>query len=208
VRYPDTLGFVLAGGRARRMGGADKTRIRIGGASILERVVARLTPQCSGLVLSIGSEGSPAAATGLPTIADAIGGYAGPLAGILAGLEWAAANAQKTEWLASVPGDCPFLPRDLLRRLHNARIKAGAMLACASSEGRRHPVIALWPIALRSDLRRALVEEGLRKVDQFAHRYAIAVAEWPASPADPFFNVNTPEDAAAAARLAEQSPDL
>jgi molybdenum cofactor guanylyltransferase len=208
VRNPDTLGLVLAGGRARRMAGADKMRIRIGHATMLERVIASLVPQCRELILSIADPESPYAAAGLPTVTDAVGGYAGPLAGILAGLDWAAAKQPQTQWVASVPGDCPFLPRDLVRRLHEARVKESTTLACASSGGRRHPVIALWPVALRDDLRRALVDEKLRKVDGFTARYTVATVEWPAAPIDPFFNVNTPDDAAAAARLAEQFPDI
>ena len=208
MSYPDTLGLVLAGGRAQRMGGTDKMLIRIGGANIIDRVIACLAPQCTGLVLSVGEADSRSAADGIPAVADDVGGSAGPLAGILAGLDWAAANAAKTDWVLSAPGDCPFLPRDLLARLHGARSEERATVACASSGGRRHPVIALWPLALRRDLRRALAEEGLRKVDRFIARYAVAIAEWPTAPVDPFLNVNTPEDAAAAARLAEQIPDI
>ena len=107
----------------------------------------------------------------------------------------------------SAPSDCPFLPRDLVERLHRARRDAGAALACAASGGRRHPVIALWPVTLREDLRRAITQEGARKVGAWSARYTPAVAEWPAAPVDPFFNVNTPEDAAEAERLAALYPD-
>ncbi len=205
---PETLGLVLAGGLARRMGGGDKARIRVGGASILDRVIARLRPQCSRLVLNVNSDPARFADTGLTVVADSVPDHAGPLAGILAGLDWTADHAPQIEWLVSAPGDCPFLPRDLVARLHQARVAAGATLACARSGEWRHPVVALWPVALREDLRRALTSEGLRKVDQWTERYRLGVAEWPAAPADPFFNVNTPAEAAAADRMAALYPDI
>ncbi len=207
MTIPPTLGLVLAGGLARRMGGGDKARISIGGATILHRVLARLVPQCSRV--SINANGDPArfADTGLPVVADGVPDYAGPLAGILAGLEWAAATAPTIEWLVSVPGDCPFLPKDLIARLHEARIDAKMPLACARSGEWRHPVVGLWPVALRDDLRRALVGEGLRKIELWTARHGTAVAEWPTAPVDPFFNVNTPEDAAQAEAVAARYPN-
>ena len=103
------------------------------------------------------------------------------------------------EWIVSVPGDCPFLPDDLVERLHQARRKmgAGVPLACARSGEWRHPVVGLWPLALREDLRKALVDEDLRKIEVWTARHGVAIADWPDQPVDPFFNVNTPEDAAA-----------
>jgi molybdopterin-guanine dinucleotide biosynthesis protein A len=198
------LGLVLAGGLARRMGGGDKARIRVGGATILERVLARLKPQCAAIILNANGDPVRFADSGLPVVADSVPGFAGPLAGILAGLDWAAANAPDLADVISVPGDCPFLPRDLVAQLAAARQTDGAPLACARSGEWRHPVVGLWPVALREDLRRALVDEGLRKIEIFTARYGVAMAEWPATPVDPFFNVNTPQDAAAAERLAAQ----
>jgi len=202
----ETFGLVLAGGLARRMGGGDKVVIRVGGKTILERTLARLRPQCRRLILNANGDAGRFADSGLAVVADSVPDYPGPLAGILAGLDWAAKH--EIDWVASVPGDCPFLPRDLVARLHAARAEAGARLACAGSGARRHPVIALWPASLRADLRHALTAEGLRKVEEWASRYAPAVAEWPAEPVDPFFNVNTPEDAAAAERMAARHPDI
>jgi molybdopterin-guanine dinucleotide biosynthesis protein A len=199
---PATYGLVLAGGLARRMGGGDKGLIRIGGTTILERALARLGRQCTGIVINANGDPARFARFSLPVVADDIKGFAGPLAGILAGLDWLAANAPGTGWLASVPGDCPFLPRDLVRRLHAARAAAGMPLACAKSGDWRHPVVGLWPVDLRADLRRAVVDEGLRKIEVWTARHGIALAEWPAEPLDPFFNVNTPEDAAQAQRFA------
>jgi molybdopterin-guanine dinucleotide biosynthesis protein A len=208
VPTPETLGVALAGGLARRMGGGDKTRIRVGGASILDRVIARLRPQCSRLILNVNSDPARFTDTGLTVVPDSVPDHAGPLAGILAGLDWAADHAPQIAWVVSAPSDCPFLPRDLVARLHQARVAADATLACARSGKRRHPVVALWPVALREDLRRALTTEGLRKVDRWTTRHRLGIAEWPAAPVDPFFNVNTPADAAEADRMAALHPDI
>jgi molybdopterin-guanine dinucleotide biosynthesis protein A len=205
---PPTVGVVLAGGQARRMGGGDKTRIRVGGMTILERVLARIAPQCARLVLNAAGDAARFADSGLAVIADSVPDHAGPLAGVLAGLDWAASEAPEIAWLVSLPGDCPFLPRDLVARLHQARLAAGGQIACAASGERRHPVVALWPVALRADLRRAVTEEGLRKVDQWSARYRRGVAEWPVTPVDPFFNINTPEEAAEADRIAARHPKI
>jgi len=198
------FGLVLAGGLARRMGGGDKARIRIGGKTILQRVLTRLTPQCSGVILNANGDLARFADTGLRVVADSIPDFAGPLAGILAGLDWAAANVPGIADIVSVPGDCPFLPSDLVERLSAARQAAGAPLACARSGDWRHPVVGLWRVALRDDLRKALVEEGLHKIEIWTARHGVALADWPTTPVDPFFNVNTPEDAAEAERIAAQ----
>ena len=199
-----TLGLVLAGGLARRMGGGDKALLRIGEATILERVLDRLTPQCSGLILNANGDPGRFAFTHLPVVADDVPGFAGPLAGILAGLDWAATHAPSVAWIASVPGDCPFLPRDMVARLHAARATDHQPLACARSGEWRHPVVGLWPVALRADLRHALVADGLRKIEVWTGRHGIAIADWPTAPVDPFFNVNTPDDAERATRIALQ----
>ena len=203
-----TLGLVLAGGLARRMGGGDKPLTRIGGATILSRVLERLKPQCSRVVLNANGDPARFAGAGLPVIADDVPDFAGPLAGILAGLDWAAVHAPEVAYVASVPGDCPFLPRDLIARLHQARVAAGEPLACARSGEWRHPVVGVWPVALRADLRHALTKEDLRKIELWTARHGVALADWPTAPVDPFFNVNTPEDAAAAERLAVQHPGI
>lgn len=206
VNIPATLGLILAGGRARRLGGGDKARIRIGEKTILERALATLTSQCSQVIINANGDPSRFADTGLCVVADSVPDYAGPLAGILAGLDWAADHAPKIAWMVSAPSDCPFLPPDLVARLHRARIDGGVPLACAASAQRRHPVVALWPLSLRADLRRALLNDSVRKVESWTAGHGIAVAAWPTSPVDPFFNVNTAEDVAAANRLAAQLP--
>jgi molybdenum cofactor guanylyltransferase len=202
------LGLVLAGGLARRMGGGDKTRIRIGGKTILERVLARLKPQCAAVILNANGDPARFADTGLPVVPDTVPDFAGPLAGILAGLDWVAAHVPAIADVASVPGDCPFLPADLVARLSAARQAAGVPLACARSGDWRHPVVGLWPVALREDLRKALVEENMHKIESWTARHGIAIGDWPATPVDPFFNVNTPADAAEAERIAAQQCDL
>ena len=205
---PLPLGLVLAGGLARRMGGGDKTRIRIGGKTILERVLARLKPQCAAVILNANGDPARFADTGLPVVPDTVPDFAGPLAGILAGLDWAAAHVPAIADVASVPGDCPFLPADLVARLSAARQAAGVPLACARSGDWRHPVVGLWPVALREDLRKALVEENMHKIESWTARHGIAIGDWPATPVDPFLNVNTPADAAEAERIAAQQCDL
>ena len=202
---PSTLGLVLAGGLARRMGGGDKALLRIGGETILERTLSRFAPECECVIINANGDLGRFAFTALPVVADDVAGFAGPLAGILAGLDWAARNAPEIGWIASVPGDCPFLPRDLVKRLHAARLADGTSLACARSGEWRHPVVGLWSVALRHDLRRALVDEDLRKIEIWTTRHGVAIADWPAAPIDPFFNVNTPEDLAAANRLAKEN---
>jgi len=195
-----TLGVVLAGGLALRMGGGDKTLRAVGGEAVLARLAARLLPQVTGLILNANGDPARFGGFGLPVAPDDVPDRPGPLAGVLAGLDWAARFAPDVHWIVTMPGDAPFLPEDLVARLHGGR--GGAVLACAASGGRTHPVAALWPVALRHDLRRALTEEGVRKVGAYLGRHGAAVVEWPVGRVDPFFNVNTPADLADADRLA------
>jgi molybdopterin-guanine dinucleotide biosynthesis protein A len=198
---PATIGLLLAGGLARRMGGGDKCLRPLGGRPMLARIIERARPQVAALVLNANGDPARFAAFGLPVVADTVEGFAGPLAGVLAGLEWAAAHRPDAAWLATFATDAPFFPRDLVARLHEAAARAGAALACARSAGQDHPVFGLWPVRLAADLRRAMVEEGIRKVDVWTARYKLAVAEFAAEPFDPFFNANRPEDLAEAERL-------
>jgi molybdopterin-guanine dinucleotide biosynthesis protein A len=184
------------------MGGGDKPMRTIGGRTILERVIARLKPQCDGLVLNANGDPARFASFGLPVIPDTVENFPGPLAGILAGLDWAATHRPGVQWLLSAAADCPFLPRDLVARLHAARAAENAQLAVAASDGQSHPVIGLWSVALRDELRHALVVEDIRKIDRWTARYELATVEWPVHEFDPFFNANTMDDIAAAERLA------
>lgn len=199
------VGVILAGGRARRMGGGDKALRTVGGQAVLARLIGRLAPQVARLVLNANEDPARFAAFGLPVVGDDLPDRPGPLAGVLAGLDWAARSEPGVRWVVTAPGDAPFLPADLVARLHAGR--GGATLACAASGGRMHPVVALWPVALRHDLRRALVEEGLHKVGAYVGRHGPAVVEWPVGGQDPFFNVNTPADLADADRLAADPGD-
>lgn len=200
-------GIVLAGGLARRMGGGDKGLLRLGDRPVLDWVVERLRPQVTALALNANGDAARFAAWGLPVAADTVADFPGPLAGVLAGFDWAAARPDVTH-VASVASDTPFLPRDLVARLAAALADGTHDLACAASSGRRHPVFGLWPVALREDLRRALVEEGLHKVDRWTGRYRVAAVEFAALPVDPFFNVNEPADLAVAERLRAALPDV
>jgi molybdopterin-guanine dinucleotide biosynthesis protein A len=197
----ECFGILLAGGLARRMGGGDKGLRPVAGISILARVVAVVRPQCVGLVLNANGDSSRFDDLGLPVVADELPGFQGPLAGILAGLDWIAVHRPEVARAVSVPTDTPFLPGDLVPRLTSA-IEQGAEIATACSGGRDHPVVTLWPIEVRHALRHALVEEGLRKMGAFTGRYRAANVEWPASPYDPFFNANEPKDLATAEALA------
>jgi molybdopterin-guanine dinucleotide biosynthesis protein A len=176
---------------------------QIGGRTILERVIARLKPQCDSLILNANGDPARFASFNLPVIADSVADFPGPLAGILAALDWAAAVRPDVAWILSAAADCPFLPRDLVARLHEARADEDAQLAVAASGGQSHPVIGLWSVALREELRHALVKEDIRKIDRWTARYKLATVNWPSTPLDPFFNANSMDDIAQAERLAE-----
>lgn len=191
---------ILAGGQARRLGGGDKALRLVGGRTILSRMTAALAGQAAPLAVNANGDPARFAAAGLPVFADGLPGQLGPLAGVLAALEWAAPTG--AEWLLTVPGDAPFVPHDLVARLQTAQRAAGSVLACAASGGREHPLAALWPLSIVDALRRALVTEDLRKVGAFTSRFATAVAIWPIEPFDPFLNINTAADLAAAERVA------
>jgi molybdopterin-guanine dinucleotide biosynthesis protein A len=196
-------GILLAGGLSRRMGGGDKCLRPLRGRPILARIIERVRPQVTALALNANGDPARFVAFGLPVVADSVADFPGPLAGILAGLDWAAGLAAPPSHVASLATDAPFLPRNLVARLAASLAESGADLACAASGGRHHPVFGLWPLALREALRRAVVEEGIRKVDRWTARYRLAVAEFPAEPVDPFFNANAPEDLAEAEAMAE-----
>lgn len=197
----EVVGVLLAGGQARRMGGGDKCLRMLGGITLLRRAIERLEPQVGALVLNANGDPARFAEYGLPVADDPVEGFAGPLAGVLAGLDWVAEHMPGSGWIVTVPTDAPMFPLDLVDRLTSATVWDEADLACASSGGRTHPVFGLWPVRLRSVLRVALLEQDVRKVDRFTADYRRAVADWPASPVDPFMNVNRPEDLADAERL-------
>jgi molybdopterin-guanine dinucleotide biosynthesis protein A len=203
-------GVLLAGGLARRMGGGDKPMRQIGGRSILERAIARLQPQCGELILNANGDPARFARFGLTVIPDSVADFPGPLAGILAALDWAATHRPGVSIVLSAAADCPFLPRDLMARLNEALVNENAQLAVAASGGQSHPVIGLWSVALRDELRHALVQDNIRRVDRWTARYKLATVAWPTEPLDPFFNANTTDDIAEAERLAalDENQDL
>ncbi len=201
TEYPRTVGVLLAGGQSSRMGGGDKSLRLIGQLPILDRVIERMRGQCSELVLNANGDAARFSGYSLPVIRDDMHGFQGPLAGILAGLDWVAENRPSVSWIVSIASDTPFLPRDLVQELHTQLKKSDAALACAASGGWTHPVIGLWPVSLRNDLRHALTQEGLRKIDTWTARHGVAAREWPIVDHDPFFNANTPDDLLAAENL-------
>ena len=199
------VGVLLAGGLSRRMGGGDKCLRELGGQPILARIIERAGPQVAALVLNANGDPARFADFKLRVAADVIEGYAGPLAGVLTGMEWAAANVPAAAWVASFACDAPFFPTDMVERMLAAVEAAGADMACAATHGRSHPVFGLWPVALRDALRQAMVEEEIRKVDRWTARYKLVEVtfpdiETPAGLLDPFFNTNRPEDLEEAGR--------
>lgn len=193
---------LLAGGLGRRLGGRDKALVDLGGRPMIAHVLARAGADCRATLLNANGDPGRFAGLGLPVVEDTVPGAAGPLAGLLTALDWAAAHHPECSHVLTLPTDAPFLPRDLLPRLAAALgVGAGAEIARAASAGRSHHVVALWPVALRGALRRAVVEEGARKVQAWTEAYAVAEVAWPAEPVDPFFNVNRPEDLDEARRL-------
>ena len=191
------LGVILAGGQATRMGGGDKGLRVLGGQTILSRVIDRLSPQVAGLVLNANGDHARFSDYGLPVVADSVAGFAGPLAGVLAGMDWAAQH--RAETIVTAAADTPFFPSDLVPRLQLAAEGMEHPLVLAASPDGRHPTFGLWPVALRDDLRAAL-QDGLRKVVLWTDTHGGRIAEFPGSTPDPFFNVNTPEDLAQAER--------
>ncbi len=187
------LGVILAGGLATRMGGGDKGRLRLGHSTILSHVIDRFEPQVAGLALNANGDISRFADLNLPIVSDSIVGYAGPLAGVLAGMDWAA--KQGATHVVSSAADTPFLPCDLVPRLLMAAENSRTGLAMAATPDGRQPTFGLWPLDLRDDLRDAL-DGGLRKVVLWTQRHDCAMAEFDDS--DAFFNVNTPDDLAQA----------
>lgn len=194
------LGVILAGGLATRMGGGDKGALPLGTSTLLDHVIGRLSPQVQGIALNANGDGTRFSHLGLPVVADSIEGFAGPLGGVLAGLDWAA--EQGVTSIVTAAADTPFFPHDLVAQLQLAADGMEHPLALAATpdpkRGKsRHPTFGLWPVALRDDLRKAL-NQGVRKVVQWTDSHDGKLAMFPIDQIDPFFNVNTPEDLARA----------
>jgi molybdopterin-guanine dinucleotide biosynthesis protein A len=198
----DIAGIILAGGQSRRMGGGDKSLLPLGSGCVLDKVVERLGRQTAPLALNANGDPARFSRFGLPVLADTVTGFAGPLAGILTGLEWAAANTA-CKAIVTAAGDTPFLPLDLVERLAAATDRHPGSIAVACSAGKRHPTFALWPTDCRDALRHFLVDEDNRRVSAFIDRHGFVEVEFPIlqSGVDPFFNINMPDDLAQAERL-------
>lgn len=201
---PKVVGCILAGGLARRMGGGDKGLIELAGRPVLDHVIDRFGAQVSRIILNANGDPDRFAGYGLPVMPDTVDGFAGPLAGVLAGLSWAAENAPEAEWVATAATDTPFFPTDFVSRLSGAIEQQAADMACAASGGRNHPVFGLWPVSLKDDLQSALVDEDIRKVDLWTARHKLVAVEFTARGFDPFFNVNRPGDVSEAERIAQE----
>jgi molybdopterin-guanine dinucleotide biosynthesis protein A len=187
------LGVLLAGGQSRRMGGGDKGFSKIAGRPMIELIIERAKSQVSKLIINANGDTERFENFGFEVTPDVISGFAGPLAGVLTGLEWARANTPSVNWVATFPTDAPFMPLDLVQRLISSVNSNNADLACAQSNGQSHPVFGLWPVNLADDLRHAMVDEKIRKIDSWTARYNIAEVDFSYIPYDPFFNINAPE---------------
>ena len=203
LQLESIAGVILAGGLSRRMGGGDKALAQLDGKPLVARVIERLRGQARPIALNANGDPMRFSAFGLPILADATADFAGPLAGVLAGMRWAARAAPKSRFIVTAACDTPFFPRNLVERLLDAAGENAARIALAASAGRVHPVFALWPVALAADLADCL-DRGQRKVLSFVDRHPHVVVEFALTAEaglDPFFNANTPEDLAEAERL-------
>lgn len=195
----EVLFVLLAGGQSRRMGGGDKNLLDLAGQPVIKHVIARAVPKGAPAIINANGDAARYASFELPVVADVIDGFAGPLAGILTGLEWAAENRPNCSHVISLATDAPFLPPDLATGLMDA-VESGAELAQAQSNDRRHPVFAIWPVALAAALRSSMVDDDVRKIDRFTANYSCKIVPFAGDP-DPFMNLNTPEDIALAQQL-------
>ncbi|MGB7206037.1 MAG: molybdenum cofactor guanylyltransferase MobA [Anderseniella sp.] len=200
----EVVGCILAGGLARRMGGGDKGLIELGGRLVLDHVLQRFKPQVSKIILNANGEPERFSSYALPVVPDTVEGFAGPLAGVLAGLTWTSEHAPDAQWVATAATDTPFFPTDFVARLMTAIQDNDADMACACSGGRNHPVFGLWPVKLRHDLQHALVNDDIRKVDLWTARHKLVAVSFDDQAHDPFFNVNRPDDLNEAERIARE----
>jgi molybdopterin-guanine dinucleotide biosynthesis protein A len=188
------IGLILAGGQARRMGGADKAFLKLGGETLITRAIARARPQADEFIINANGDLERFASLSCEVIADRVGGFLGPLAGILSGFEWMRANRPDARWLASFACDCPFFPTDTVERLIAGAQSRSVPIAIAASGERHHPVFAVWSASLPVTSESVLRGEGLRKMDDFVAGFPNTRVIFPLAPIDPFFNINTPDD--------------
>ncbi len=198
AKIENIVGIVLAGGQSIRMGGGDKCLLELNGRYILNHVIDRVKSQVNRLVINANGDVSRFDDFNLPVVNDSFDGFAGPLAGVLTGMEWAIKNEPEVSWIATFASDVPFLPLDTVEQLSFSIIKSSSDMACAKSGGRHHPVIGLWPVRLYEELRNALTNEGIRKIDEWTVGFKRSSADFSSIGIDPFFNINRPEDLAKA----------
>ena len=197
----NTVGVILAGGRSQRMGGGHKCLLSLDNSTLLEHVIKRALPQVDRLILNINEDTNLFDAVNLPLVKDSINGFAGPLAGVLAGMEWSLENSPESKWIVTFASDTPFFPVDLVKNFLSVVDKTGAELVCASSKGRSHPVFGLWSVSLWEHLQKAIMKEDMRRIDTWTSRYNLQTVDFVAGDRDPFFNVNRPEDLDEARKL-------
>ena len=192
----DAVGVILAGGQARRMGGVDKALLPLGGTTLIERAIARASVQVADLIINANGDPKRFAHLGLPVVPDPVGGFVGPIAGILAGFAWMRSERPKARWLASFACDCPFFPMDMVQRLIAKAQSERARVAVAESGSQHHPVFAVWSADITASPEEILVKQGLRKMDDFVATLPNVRVRFDTDPIDPFVNINTPEELA------------
>ena len=204
LKSKDVMGVVLAGGQGRRMGFVNKPLVKIGGKTVLSHILARMSPQLDEIIINANAAHDAYRDYELEIVADELGGFLGPLSGVLTAMDWVAMNKAGVSHILTFPGDAPFIPHDLAKRLVGAVNDAGEgdqpCLARAVSGGRANPVVGLWPIAIRSELRDSLVNKDIRKIDRFTADYLMQDVQFDGVP-DPFFNINTEDDVKIADRI-------
>jgi len=188
------VGAIIAGGQSTRFGGDDKFFEKLGGKSLIGHVVERVQPQTEILIINSNSDAALFDRQSLPVVSDSIAGFAGPLAGILAGMDWVRKNHPSTRWMATFPSDAPFIPLDCVKKMLECAENDDVDIVCAASNGRMHPVCALWYVGLAPDLRRSMLYEDMRKIDLWTVRHKLSTVKFSNSSYDPFFNINRPED--------------
>jgi len=201
----DITCVILAGGLARRMGNADKAFVRLNNQPLLAHVLARITPQVDRIIINANGDPKRFSAFDLPVVPDTISDFPGPLAGVLTAMDWVRNNQPQCKWLVSIPVDTPFAPPDLVARLSQSIRDNDADMACAKSKDRAHPVVGLWPVELADNLRSAMTEDDIRKVDLWTARFKLAQTEFDTDPVDPFFNINRPEDIEQAEKFLQEA---
>ncbi|ORU93404.1 MAG: molybdenum cofactor guanylyltransferase MobA [Cycloclasticus sp. symbiont of Bathymodiolus heckerae] len=197
----EIIAVILSGGLSRRMANQDKALLQLNSKPLFEYVLDNITSQCETVIINSNREDNLFEHYQLPIIKDSLDGFLGPLAGILTAMEWVKENSPQTLWIVSVPVDTPFLPNNLVSQLYQSTQENKSLLACPVSNGRTHPVIGLWSIALIDDLRTALKDEGLRKIDKWTARYNISQQIFNYENIDPFFNINCDDDLVEAEKL-------